>query len=40
MKSELILQRLMELAEWLRGQVATDRVAQAKAELEARGLTV
>jgi dTDP-L-rhamnose 4-epimerase len=33
-------QGLMELAEWLRGQVATDRVAQARAELEARGLTV
>ncbi len=31
---------LAELAEWLRGQVATDRVAQARAELEARGLTV
>jgi dTDP-L-rhamnose 4-epimerase len=33
-------QGLAELAEWLRGQVATDRVAQARAELEARGLTV
>jgi dTDP-L-rhamnose 4-epimerase len=31
---------LAELAGWLRGQVATDRVAQARAELEARGLTV
>jgi dTDP-L-rhamnose 4-epimerase len=30
---------LEELAEWLRGQVATDRVAQMRAELEARGLT-
>jgi len=30
---------LAELAEWLRGQVATDRVAQMRAELEARGLT-
>jgi dTDP-L-rhamnose 4-epimerase len=33
-------QGLGELATWLRGQVATDRVAQARAELEARGLTV
>ncbi|MBZ4419422.1 NAD-dependent epimerase/dehydratase family protein [Myxococcus sp. RHSTA-1-4] len=33
-------QGLSELAEWLRGQVATDRVAEARAELEARGLTV
>lgn len=33
-------QGLTELAEWLRGQVATDRVAEARAELEARGLTV
>jgi dTDP-L-rhamnose 4-epimerase len=31
---------LAELAQWLEGQVATDRVAEAKAELEARGLTV
>jgi len=30
---------LEELAEWLRGQIATDRVAQMRAELEARGLT-
>src|SRR5437764_4549230 len=30
---------LEELAEWLRGQVAMDRVAQMRAELEARGLT-
>jgi dTDP-L-rhamnose 4-epimerase len=30
---------LEELADWLRGQVATDRVAQMRAELEARGLT-
>lgn len=28
------------LAEWLQGQVAMDKVAQAKAELEARGLTI
>lgn len=33
-------QGLAELAAWLRGQVATDRVAEARAELEARGLTV
>lgn len=31
---------LAELAQWLEGQVSTDRVAEAKAELEARGLTV
>jgi dTDP-L-rhamnose 4-epimerase len=31
---------LAELAGWLRGQVAQDRVAQAREELEARGLTV
>lgn len=31
---------LGELAEWLKGQVATDRVAEARRELEARGLTV
>jgi dTDP-L-rhamnose 4-epimerase len=31
---------LQELAEWLEGQVATDRVDQASAELAARGLTV
>jgi dTDP-L-rhamnose 4-epimerase len=31
---------LVELAEWLRGQVAHDRVEQASAELAARGLTV
>jgi dTDP-L-rhamnose 4-epimerase len=30
---------LEQLAEWLRDQVATDRVAQMRAELEARGLT-
>jgi dTDP-L-rhamnose 4-epimerase len=30
---------LTELADWLRGQIATDRVAQMRAELEARGLT-
>jgi dTDP-L-rhamnose 4-epimerase len=31
---------LLELVEWLEGQVAVDRVAQASAELSARGLTV
>jgi dTDP-L-rhamnose 4-epimerase len=31
---------LKELTEWLEGQVAVDRVAQASAELSARGLTV
>jgi dTDP-L-rhamnose 4-epimerase len=31
---------LAELAEWLGGQVAEDRVAEASAELAARGLTV
>jgi len=31
---------LQELAEWLRGQVATDRAAIATAELEARGLAL
>jgi dTDP-L-rhamnose 4-epimerase len=31
---------LMELVEWLEGQVAEDRVEQARAELSARGLTV
>jgi dTDP-L-rhamnose 4-epimerase len=31
---------LRELAEWLRGQTAQDRVAQARAELEVRGLTL
>jgi hypothetical protein len=31
---------LGELVEWLEGQVAEDRVAQARAELSARGLTV
>ncbi len=31
---------LRELAGWLEGQVAEDRVAEAKAELAARGLTV
>jgi dTDP-L-rhamnose 4-epimerase len=31
---------LEELAGWLEGQVATDRVDQARAELAARGLTV
>ena len=31
---------LMELAGWLSGQQASDRVAEANAELAARGLTV
>jgi dTDP-L-rhamnose 4-epimerase len=31
---------LVELAEWLGGQTAFDRVAEASAELAARGLTV
>jgi dTDP-L-rhamnose 4-epimerase len=31
---------LVELAEWLEGQAADDRVAEASAELAARGLTV
>jgi dTDP-L-rhamnose 4-epimerase len=31
---------LAELAEWLEGQVATDRVDEASAELAVRGLTV
>jgi dTDP-L-rhamnose 4-epimerase len=31
---------LVELAQWLAGQVAVDRVAEASAELSARGLTV
>jgi dTDP-L-rhamnose 4-epimerase len=31
---------LLELMEWLEGQVAEDRVDQARAELSARGLTV
>ena len=31
---------LSELTVWLEGQVAVDRVAQASAELSARGLTV
>ncbi|WP_228560961.1 MULTISPECIES: epimerase [Myxococcus] len=30
---------LAELSSWLEDQVATDRVAEARAELEARGLT-
>jgi dTDP-L-rhamnose 4-epimerase len=38
---EVELERgLEELAGWLEGQVATDRVEQASAELAARGLTV
>jgi dTDP-L-rhamnose 4-epimerase len=31
---------LVELAEWLEGQVADDRVAKARAELDARGLAL
>jgi dTDP-L-rhamnose 4-epimerase len=31
---------IVELAEWLKGQVACDRVAEASAQLAARGLTV
>jgi dTDP-L-rhamnose 4-epimerase len=31
---------LMELAGWLSGQTASDRAAEANAELAARGLTV
>ena len=31
---------LLELAAWLRGQEADDRVGEARQELEARGLTV
>lgn len=31
---------LIELSSWLEGQVATDRVAEARAELATRGLTV
>ncbi|HEV7298538.1 MAG TPA: NAD-dependent epimerase/dehydratase family protein [Tepidisphaeraceae bacterium] len=31
---------LVELAEWLEGQVADDRVAQARAELDKRGLAI
>jgi dTDP-L-rhamnose 4-epimerase len=31
---------LGELASWLEGQVATDRVAQAREELDQRGLTL
>ncbi|WP_017733860.1 NAD-dependent epimerase/dehydratase family protein [Nafulsella turpanensis] len=33
-------QGMEELAEWLKGQIAVDKVADAKQELEARGLTV
>jgi dTDP-L-rhamnose 4-epimerase len=33
-------QGLIELASWLEGQVACDRVAEARAELTSRGLTV
>jgi dTDP-L-rhamnose 4-epimerase len=33
-------QGIVELAEWLQGQVAQDRVAEASAQLASRGLTV
>ena len=33
-------QGLGELAQWLEGQVAYDRVAEARAELDARGLAL
>ena len=33
-------QGIIELAEWLKGQVAHDRVAEASAQLTSRGLTV
>jgi dTDP-L-rhamnose 4-epimerase len=33
-------QGIIELAEWLKGQVAHDRVAEARAQLTSRGLTV
>jgi dTDP-L-rhamnose 4-epimerase len=33
-------QGIIELAEWLKGQVAHDRVAEASAQLSSRGLTV
>ena len=33
-------QGMKELAQWLEGQIAVDKVADAKEELEARGLTV
>lgn len=35
-----LAQGVVELAEWLQGQVAYDRVAEAQAELSSRGLTV
>jgi dTDP-L-rhamnose 4-epimerase len=31
---------LLELSQWLKGQIAVDRVPEAAAELSARGLTV
>jgi dTDP-L-rhamnose 4-epimerase len=38
---EVELERgLEELAAWLEGQVARDRATEARAELEARGLTL
>jgi len=33
-------QGLIELAEWLEGQTAEDKVAEARNELTSRGLTV
>lgn len=38
--SVMLDEGLVELAVWLEGQVAFDRVAEARAELSARGLTV
>ena len=37
---ELNPEQRAKLAAWLEGQAAVDRVAQAAAELSARGLTV
>jgi dTDP-L-rhamnose 4-epimerase len=31
---------LLQLAQWLEGQIAVDRVPQASAELASRGLTL
>jgi dTDP-L-rhamnose 4-epimerase len=36
----MLEESLIELAQWLEGQIAVDRVPQAAAELSARGLTV
>jgi dTDP-L-rhamnose 4-epimerase len=38
--SVMLEEGLVELASWLEGQVALDRVDRARAELAARGLTV